>query len=982
MTSSSVRHGMLDSVTARATIFVGRETEFGLLRDAVMRVRHEPVSVIIGGEAGVGKTRLVEEFGRFASSGGAEVLIGHCLELGEDGLPFAPFAAALRDLLRRHGPAAFAGYEQEFARLLPELGPVGPEVFSDSTRGYLFDLVGALFDRLAAERQLILIIEDLHWADRSTRELLAYLARSTRAAGVLVVGTYRADELHRGHPLRPFLAELDRLRGVERIELGRLDREATAEIVADLLGGQPAAPLIDSIHARAQGNPFFIEELTACADPSGCHLLPDTLRDLLLTRVDRLPETAQRVLRIAAAGGVRIGHRLLAAAADVSDAALEEALRLAVAAHLVIVDSDGGYEFRHALVREAVHDDLLPGERARLHARYAATIEADPTLVGVGLAPAEIAHHWYAAHDHPRALTAAMHAATVAGQRYAYAEKSRLLERVLELWEQVDDAPVRTGTDHLGLLESALSAAIGAGDYDRALGLAKAALAEVDSAAQPMRAARMLVQRAKLLRTFGKSDGSAQLREAYELIAPVPDDPRRAELLADIAAIMVTIERDEGSRIVKEAALVAGDLQDTAAQVSAAVTMGRLHGRQMSAESGLVEMRRAAAAAQRAGDLPGLVRANVNISDLLFDLGAYAESAEVALGGLADAGRVGIGRTTGVFLLANRGEALVALGQWDEADALFGEAARLDPPGTLELLWLMQRARLRLARGHASADDLVARAVAFLSLPYLGPQQRLPLRELRVAAALSANDAAEAVARAASGLGDPALASEPRYAWPLLAVAARAASVAADGAVPAAAVGALREWVRGLASSVPANHPAELAYAAQVAAELAAPEEANLAWRRAVAAWRHDGQPYPLAVALGRLAEAAAAAGDRALATDVIVEACAIAAALDVAPLRERLTTLSRRLGLRAAVRSATSGPGGRAEVLTAREVEVLRLVAAGHSNRRIGDTLYISPKTASVHVSRIIAKLAVANRIEAAAVAHRLGLLAESATN
>ncbi|MFC7479712.1 tetratricopeptide repeat protein [Luedemannella flava] len=188
---------------------------------------------------------------------------------------------------------------------------------------------------------------------------------------------------------------------------------------------------------------------------------------------------------------------------------------------------------------------------------------------------------------------------------------------------------------------------------------------------------------------------------------------------------MVTIERDEGGRIVKEAALVAGDLQDTAAQVSAAVTMGRLHGRQLSAESGLVEMRRAAAAAQRAGDLPGLVRAHVNISDLLFDLGAYAESAEVALGGLADAGRVGIGRTTGVFLLANRGEALLALGQWDEADALFGEAARLDPPGTLELLWLMQRARLRLVRGHASAGDLVARAVAFLSLPYLSPQQRL-----------------------------------------------------------------------------------------------------------------------------------------------------------------------------------------------------------------------------------------------------------------
>jgi DNA-binding CsgD family transcriptional regulator len=256
----------------------------------------------------------------------------------------------------------------------------------------------------------------------------------------------------------------------------------------------------------------------------------------------------------------------------------------------------------------------------------------------------------------------------------------------------------------------------------------------------------------------------------------------------------------------------------------------------------------------------------------------------------------------------------------------------------------------------------------------------LPLRELRVTEAIVADDPADAVARAASALSDPALTTEPRYAWPLLTMAARSASIAAESAVPAAAVGALREWVRGLAGSVPARHPAELAHAAQVWAELAPSSSAYPLWREAVSTWRLDGQPYRLACALGRLAEVAAGVGERDEASEAILEASAIAVRLGIGPLRERLTAMSRRLGLRAAGRLG-SGPHGRVEVLTAREVEVLRLVAAGHSNRRIGDVLYISPKTASVHVSRIIAKLAVANRLEAAAVAHRLGLLAETAT-
>jgi predicted ATPase/DNA-binding CsgD family transcriptional regulator len=953
--------GILDAMTARTTsrVLVGRETELGQLRDALKRARaDEPVAVLVGGEAGVGKTRLVEEFGRAAAGESARVLVGPCLELGEDGLAFAPFAAILRDLVRRDGPAAFAGYEQELARLVPELGPATPADAGDQ-RGRLFDAVCALLDRLAAQAPLVLIVEDLHWADRSTRDLMRFLVRSVRGAGVLLVGTYRSDELHRGHPLRAFLAELDRVRMVERLELDRLDRDGTAQILGQLLDHEPPASLVEDVHARAQGNPFFVEELACCADRVACGL-PDNIRDLLLARVDQLPEPAQRVLRIAAAGGNPIGHRLLAEVAGVPEVELEEALRAAVAAQLLIPDAEGeGYEFRHALVREAVHDDLLPGEHTRLHARYAAAIEARPELVGAERAPSEIAHHWYQAHDHSHALTAALPAAAAAQQRYAYAEQSRLLDRVLALWDQVPDAAERTKMSYVDVLGAALAAAVEAGNHARALGLNKAALAEIDPQASPLRAAQLLVGQAKLLCQLGKSDGVSATQRAYHLSTLVEDGAQRAQLLADVAFQLSMSDLEEGGRIALEAAALAHEIQDPAAEIRAKITAGHSYAKLISAEEGLTQLREAHEIATASGDRQSVVRILINMSDQLYEVGEYAQSARVAESGIADARRLGMGRTSAAYLLGNLAEALVALGRFDEAEARCAEAARFDPPDVLGLLWMLQRARVRLARG--GPDQAVAGALAFLSKPYLRPSVRMALQDLRVTAALAAGDLDTAVETSVAAVGQPGLAQDPRYAWPLLAAAARTAGASGDPRLP--------ELVRAAAGTMPARYPAQRAYAAQVAAELAA--DPYPAWRDAVAAWRADGQPYPLACALTRLAEAAAGAGDRAVAAEAVAEAGQLAARLGTAPLAEQARVLARRLGVRAAASAET-------ELLTARELEVLRLVAAGHSNRRIAAELFISPKTASVHVSRIIAKLTVSNRVEAAAVARRLGLLAD----
>ncbi|WP_374271043.1 AAA family ATPase [Actinoplanes sp. M2I2] len=998
----------LMTVHGQSEVLVGREADLAVLRDALKRARHaEPSTVLVGGEAGVGKTRLVEEFRHGLTGEPVRVLAGQCLELGEEGLPFAPFAGALRELVRAEGVAALDGHERELARLLPELGPP-PE--ADARRGLLFEAVATLLGR----RPLVLFIEDLHWSDRSTRDLIAFLVRAARLPQLLLVITYRTDELHRGHPLRPFLAELDRVRGVRRLELDRLDREGTAEMLTHLLGAEPGARVVDMITERSQGNPFFIEQFAGSAFGE----IPANLRDLLLSRADQLPEPAQRVLRMAAVGGTRFSHELLARVAGLEEAALESALRVIVAAQLItVVDADEGYEFRHALVREAVHDDLLPGEHARLHGRYARAVEAEPHLVPLGRAAAEIAHHWHAARDHPRALITAKIAADEARGRYAYGEQARLLDRVLQLWEDVPDAETLLGIDHLDLLEESALAANDSGEHVRALSLTRAALCDIDEEAQPLRAGRLLVRRAKLLRAAGRSDGQTECDEAFRLLSKAPRGSDRLRLLAEVAHQLAGIDAERAAEVARVAMADASEQNDLAALVTAEVAFGSACAGRLLPTDALPVMRDAVARARAAGDLPALTRGLVNVSDALFELGRYEESASAAAEGLPDAGRIGVGRTTGVYLLANHAEALIALGRWDEADARLAEAARLDPPETLALPWLRLRARIRLARGREDAESLVNRSLDFLCRPYLSIESRLATLDVRILAALDDADPAAALEAARAALAEPKLTARPRYTWPILAHAARAAARAADPELSGA--------VAAVAAGLPQRYPAEIAFAAQVRAYL---QGGEACWREAVEAWRADGHRYELAAALLGLAEAQATArtairsdaaariagpggaarsdaariagsggvartvadpadaavgggagfvaGRTGVTSDLagsIAEAVAVASALGAVPLVEAADTLARRLGIRA------SAPGGeRDELLTAREREVLRLVAEGHSNGRIATDLYISPKTASVHVSRIIAKLEVTNRGEAAAVARRLGLLAD----
>jgi DNA-binding CsgD family transcriptional regulator len=982
--------------------FVDRERELAVLEEALRRVSAgEPSVVVVGGEAGVGKSRLVEEFVERSRDDGSRVLVGGCVELGEESLPFVPVVSALRSLTHELGvdglEALLPGARGELARLVPELGLPEPDVGGER-QGRLFEVLVGLFERLGRERPLVLVVEDLHWADRSTRELLSFLARSLRGSAVLIVATFRSDELHRGHPLRPFLAELDRVRSVDRVEVPRFERRQVVEQLSGILGDEPDPDLVDRIFSRSEGNAFFVEELVCADTGEETTGLTDSLRHLLLSRLEQLSEPTQQVLRNASAGGVRIDYRLLAAVTELSETELLSALREAVSRNILVPDSDGdGFSFRHSLLREAVHDDLLPGEHGRLHTRFAEVLERQPDLVPADRVAAERAHHWYAAHDVIRALPAALAAASEAERIYAFAEERRMLERALELWAKVPDAESLAGLDHLKVLERTVMAAIAAGDHERALAIADVAVAEAEQGQETERLALLLERRGKLLRNLGRRGGSEDLRRALSLLPSEPPTSSRAKVMSSLAAaLMLKPATDESLELAREALEVARTVGDRRTEANLLNIIGVDLASAGETQAGLDKIQRSLELSIELGNDELRTRAHVNLSDVLEGLGQHEESAEIAREGVAIATKIGLARTSGCFLVGNQVESLTALGRWDEAEALLNDALRLDPPGVQAIALHHHAAVLDLHRGRWDSATLhLERAGGLLARRHVEAQFRLPLAAVEAELAIWRGDARHALERVEAMLDGQPLAWVNRYVWPLLALGARAVVDLAersrdlrDEADLASALAAASR-LRALAAATPMAGVTMPAWAAIVEAHLARATGNNdpELWAAAVQSWDVAGEEYQLGFVLLRRAESALAAGDRSIAETSLRRSAQLAARLGAEPLQSEIRALARRARLELAEMAPPDDAGqvGSAPEdaldrlgLTPREREVLRAVSEGHSNRQIAAELFISVKTVSVHVSNILSKLGVTGRGEAAAVAHRLHLFDE----
>ena len=979
---------MLTDVEARVSspVLIGRSDQLSALDAALAEAgRGRPSAVMVGGEAGVGKSRLVREFAGRSRGTGARVLIGGCLELGADSLPFTPFTAVLRELVRDLGAAGVAsllpsGSSPELARLLPEFGtPAGPDEAGEA-RARLFEQMLLVLERLAETGPVVLVIEDMHWADQSTRDLLAFLIRNQASLdGVLIVVTYRSDDLHRTHPLRPLLAELDRVDWVTRMDLARLTRQDTGQLVAQITGREPREDLLTAVYRRAEGNPLFIEALVGNGEQDSG--LPESLHDLLMAGLRQLPEETQEMVRVASAGGERIGHGLLTAVTGLDGAALGRALRPAVAANVLLTESDG-YVFRHALIREAVHDELLPGERGQVHSRFAEVIAADPALVMPGRAAAEQAWHWFAAHDAPRALVGAWQAAGQASQSLAYAEQLAMLSRVLELWEQVPDAAERIGADHVVVLEEAVRTAELSGEHDRGIMLAQAALREIDTAAEPVRAALMLRTLGYLKYHVGRTDYAGDLEEAVRLVPADPPSPARARVLEGLAHYTLKVhggwDNPKLRSAAEEAVAAARQSGDAATEAAALVTLACAEpiGGNMERVRAMLAQARAIAAGARA--FQPLLGTAITESDMLEDAGLHEQAAEVAREGLAAAREYGLARTYGAVLANNVAEPLVSLGRWDEAGEVIEHALRLSPPRLNRACMWRLAGDIALARGDLrAAAESVASIRSVIDDARYDAQYHLPLIRLDTELRLARQRPADAMSVAEDALDHYDLRLSPRYTWPLLVAGARACAAGAREGALTAKSAALRERLRTEADGLPAYGPAQQAHRLTFTAETEPAGDAGTAWDEAARAWEAVGQPYPLAAALLRAAEAALSHGDRDGGASRVHRAAELTQRLGARTLSDDIALLARRarIPLGPADDADTPAPEPDRLGLTAREFEVLRLVAAGRSNREIAGELFISAKTASVHVSNILAKLGVTSRGEAAAAAHRLRL-------
>jgi DNA-binding CsgD family transcriptional regulator/tetratricopeptide (TPR) repeat protein len=1007
--------------------FVGRIGELAELQLAVQEAASERATlVLLGGDSGLGKTRLVAELERrladaAAGAGDARapagenvtVLRGDGVEQSDGELPYAPLLGALRPLVRGHHPALgklSAGSRAQLATILPgldQVGAAGQERPDRNGQLQLFEALLELIDLLSQAAPVVLILEDMHWADRSTRAFVAFLARSLRQERVCMLLTYRADELHRRHPLRPLLSELERLDRARRVVLEPFDRDELREALCDILGEAPTAELLERLFQRSEGNPLFTEELLA-AGLDGRGAAPQSLRDAFLVRIERLSDPAQRIARTVAVGRTLDEPALIDVTGFDRDA-VQGALREAVAEQVLVADDEARFCFRHALLREALYDDLLPGERGELHIRLAEYLDqrCRNTEQGELERTSAVAEHFAAAGDQPAALRSTIEAARAAQSALASGEAARFAERALELWPRVGEAERVTGIDHSELLVRAAEAHRLADDRARSSVLLNEALRELDPDEDSVRYATVLARLARITWALNRGEQAVALGE--RALALIPEDepgvirPRLEAWLARWRFLRGRF-RDAASDAERalEAAIGAGD---PLAEADARNTLGMARVALGQVDEGVALLRRSIELAGEHGDYDGLATAHSNLADMLTLAGRTQEALAAVREGLAATPRRHA--RSYQWLVLTLVETAFLAGDWQLAkDSLWPAPSQSD--SVLYMFGQLREADVALGAGDderaAECLQSVAPFVAVASEPqwiglYGSLAGELALRRGDLDAARAAVQ--EALDRLEL-CTDDVMRIARVTAVGLSAEAERAlrARDLKDARAGKDARARMRIHLQRLKAAAQDGGPVERAQYLAGAAQEARGRGRNDAgkWSAAAAAWEALERPHLAACARAREAEALVEAGDRAGAAAVAVAAYATASRLGAGWLCGELEGLAARgrldLDAREADRSGDSAPdapngrarNGRARNgrggalapvetpfgLTPRELQVLSMIAAGATNRQIGASLYMAEKTASVHVSRILGKLGVSSRTQAAAIAHR----------
>ena len=987
-----------------AARMVGRDGELGrlltLLDDAEAG---RSVVALVSGDAGVGKSRLISEVVMLAAGRGFTVLSGHCAELG-DSVPYLPLADALRGASASSGVRDALGTRPALSRLLPE----GGEQRTDQDRSGLArqQMLGGvlgLLAELAAAAPVLLVLEDLHWADASTRDLVTFLSRMLHRERVALIGSYRSDDLHRRHPLRPVVAELLRLPSVISVDLAPLDPSALAEHLTATAPDRLDATVLNDIVARAEGNAYYAEELLAASigdRPAEHSALPAGLAALLLSRVEQVSDAAQRVLRAAAVAGREADDELVQVASGLEAEEYEAAVREAVTHQLLVADGTERYVFRHALLREAVYGDLLPGERTRLHATIGALLADEHRLAMPGTA-AELAHHYLASHDIPGAFAASVRAGDEAERLGAPAEAHRHYDQALALWDRVTEPEQVAGMARgkLGLL-SAVNAA-DSGDYERAVHLlrrlrqalaAQQGRGEVVDVKLASRIGERLASYLMLMDDYKAVDEGIDV--ARSTVEATPADPPTWQYARAVSTYADTLLRENdftSPREWAERGLAAAQAASAPwVEADALVTLGFIANREGRNDEAIKLLTQAHRQAREAEVLGVELRAAYHLAQAHLELGDLAIGAAVAHEGTLRANQTGLNMAPyGLDVQHLHFQCHFADGQWDHAQeiadgfpvrvtsapeaflssmALFIDVARGNPAveerrAWIEPFWSVHGSDDYIARGllaeHAlwqgDTEQALTEAQAAIDASYEPPWGYFPSAVRPAAVALAAHADRALQARAAGD--DETVRAELTAAAEMLAAAREGA------AFPKRPKFILGPEGRGWLARAEAEY------------RRGSGENDPQAWQAVLDAFGPD-YAYEIARTRWRLAEALAGAGRRDEATEHWCEAAQTAERLRARPLRQALDDLARRA--RIGTLPDDQAAGAVLASLTSREREVLRLIAAGRTNREIAAVLYIAPKTASVHVSNILGKLGAASRTEAAAIAHREGLITE----
>ena len=833
---------------------------------------------------------------------------------------------------------------------------------------------------MAEAAPLVVVIEDLHWADTSSRELLGFLVDRLRGP-VLVVGTYRSDAMHRRHPLRPFLAQTARSDRVTRLELTPLTPEEVASQLEGIAARALPAALVAAVVARAEGNPFFAEELFAAG---GGGAVPPSLAEVLAARLDALPDAARNLVGVAAVAGRRVRHELLAEVAGLSGPELAAGLREATAHQVLVADDGGGYAFRHALLAEVAYAELLPAERAPLHGACAAALSqhrewaADPSR-----AAGELTHHYAAAHDLERALQCSVEAAASAVGSYAFVEAHALYEQALGLWDQVASPGEVARCGRPQLSQRAAEAALLAGDTKRAIVLLRSELEDLDPAAEPVRAALLHERLARLLESSGRGEEALAANRAAVALMPDEASAARARILGGEARALMLAGRCHDSRARCEEAIAVARAAGARREEGYALnTLGAALAHLDEPELAVGFLEQALDIAAELGSAEDLRRAYYNLSSTLgLATHQVSRAAAVTLEGAARLDQLG-DREGAVFLRAHGANFLTVSGAWDQAERLADEVLQ---SGTEDVtaLWEahLSAATVAMRRGgFAAAHEHLGRA-GHLDRGSFDADTRTMLFAARAELALTEGllDDARRLVREGLDALDGTDTEEP--VWQLVTLGLRIEADAVGRRRGADAAAPLLERARSLAEGGRGASRTDAGWALDVQCQAEAlrvrGEHDPSGWADCRRTWAAVSRPYEVAYAGWRTAEACLAVGSRPEAAVALCEAHTGASALGAAPLVAEIEALARRARIRlkevaAPEEQPDTGPGA-ASRLTPREGEVLALVAAGDTNRRIAEKLFISEKTASVHVSRILAKLGVANRGQAAALARRL---------